>query len=192
MIKSTFSLPEVYERRLRVDMQKDRKCFFLINVLGLMIMAVMAAFGIYVGPPFGVTWQQLLIVCGGIVIYMVAHEAVHGVFIRLYSGKWGRFGFTGAFAYAGSDAYFSKIPYAIIALSPVVVWGAVFAIACALFPHLFWPVYLLQIVNLSGAAGDFYVCYLLFHMPERVLVRDDGTAMEFFAPHESVERKIDA
>ena len=73
------------------------------------------------------------------------------------------------------------MPYAVIALSPVVIWGTVFALVCALCPGLFWPFAILQIINLSGAAGDFYVSWLLGRMPEDVLIRDDGVSMAFYA-----------
>lgn len=185
MIKSTFALPEGYSLRRKVDLEKDKKLFWLVNGLALAITAALVGLGIAVGPSF-VAWEDAfplwgwLALAASMVLYIVAHEAVHGVFIRMYSGKWGNFGFKGAYAYAGSTAYFAKMPYAVIALSPVVLWGAVFAIACAVSEALFWPAYILQIVNLSGAAGDFYVSWLLGKMPEDVLIHDDGTSMAFY------------
>lgn len=186
MIKSTMALPEGYALKRRIDLQKDKKLFWLVNGLSLAIALALVLLAVVVGPSFTAwivtfPWYGYLMLAGGMIAYMVAHEAVHGVMIRYYSGKWGNFGFTGAYAFAGSEAYFAKGPYAVIALSPVVIWGAVFALVCALCPGLFWPFAILQIINLSGAAGDFYVSWLLGRMPEDVLIRDDGVSMAFYA-----------
>lgn len=88
------------------------------------------------------------------VLYLVLHELVHGICMRAFSGVRPHYGFTGLYAYAGSSAYFGKKPYIVIALAPIVVWGAVLAILNLLVPaSWFWPVYFIQIINVSGAAG---------------------------------------
>lgn len=185
MIHSTFELPQGYALERKVDLQKDKKLFFGVSALSIVIAAVVAVVGALIGPAF-LAWYESFPLLGwvallaGMIAYIVAHEAVHGVFIRIYSGKWGNFGFTGAYAYAGSKAYFAKKPYAVIALSPVVFWGVVFVLGCALFPALFWPLHILQIVNLSGAAGDLYIAHVLRRMPPDVLIQDDGVSMAFY------------
>lgn len=40
--------------------------------------------------------------------YLVLHELVHGVLIWFFSGRMAHFGFSGLYAYAGSEAYFKK------------------------------------------------------------------------------------
>lgn len=189
MIQSTFELPQGYALARRVDLQKDRKLFWLVNGLSLTIVVMMIPVGTLMGPAFAAwyrafPWYGWIGLAAGMIAYIVLHEAVHGVAIRLYSGRWGHFGFTGAYAYAGSKAYFAKKPYAVIALSPVVVWGVVCMLGCALCPALFWPFYIVQIINLSGAAGDYYVSYLLCRLPEDVLIQDDGVSMTFYTRHD--------
>lgn len=180
MIKSTFSLPSGYRRKLRIDLQNDKKRLIGVNVVAMMIMAVLIVAGLLLRRRFEASIPALLASVVSIFLYMVGHEAVHGICIRYYSGKWGNFGFKGAYAFAGSQAYFAKTPYAVIALAPVVFFGVLFALVGALWPALFWPAYILQVVNLSGAAGDYYVCTLLLGMPRETLVRDEGTAMDFY------------
>ena len=60
---------------------------------------------------------------------------------------------------------------------PVILWGAVLWGLAACFPHWFWVIYGVQLLNVSGAAGDVYVTWRLMGMPASVLVRDTGTAM---------------
>ena len=86
-----------------------------------------------------------------------------------------------AYAYAGSDAYFTRPAYVAIALAPVVVWGIVFAVLAACLPREWFPaVWLWQLVNISGAAGDFYCTCRILRAPRDTLVQDTGTAMTFY------------
>ena len=82
----------------------------------------------------------------------------------------------------GATPSFDRKSYLVISLAPVVLLGAVLLLLCALLPSsLFWFFYLLQIQNLSGAAGDLYLCLLLQKMPADLLIRDSGVAMEFYS-----------
>jgi hypothetical protein len=82
------------------------------------------------------------------------------------------------FSFAGSDDYYGKGAYIFIALAPVVLLGAIIAVINALVPlEWFWVVYFLQISNLSGAAGDFFVTVKFLRFPKDILMRDSGTSM---------------
>lgn len=65
----------------------------------------------------------------------------------------------------------------------MVFWGAVLGVLAAVLPtQWYWLVQVIQLLNLSGAAGDMYVTWLLCRMPEDILVQDAGVAMQVFAP----------
>ena len=84
-------------------------------------------------------------------------------------------------AFAGGSEYFQKGAYIVVALAPLVVWGAVFlALNLAMGEKYFWFIYLLQMVNVSGAAGDLYVAFRFLRMPKDVLVQDTGVSMTVF------------
>ena len=51
----------------------------------------------------------------------------------------------------------------------------------AFYEAAFWYLYLLQVVNLSGAAGDFYVGFLIARAGDDVIVQDMGTDMSFYS-----------
>lgn len=181
-------LPYGYREVRRVDLVNNRKEAVLINLLALLIAGAATAFGFVICPPFSEVQIDIFTVLGivllfvGIVAYMVLHEIVHGVFMKAFSGVKPRYGFTGFYAYAGSDALFDRTQYIIITLAPVFILGVVLAVLTAAFYETaFWYFYIVQIVNLSGAAGDLYVGWLIARAQSDVMVRDTGTDMSFYS-----------
>ena len=196
MKKSYEALPAGYTLLRRVDLAKNKRELLLVNGLSVLLFLVSFVPMLFAVSPaslFRGEWWQILVCLGfflfGDILYILLHEAVHGIFIRVFGGR-PFFGFTGLYAYAGCKSYFARLPYLWIALSPVVIWGAVLGVLCVLsllgiLPYsLFWLFYLIECHNLSGAAGDFYVAFLFSRMPEDILVLDDGVAMSVYAKEE--------
>jgi len=193
-----FDLPEGYAEFRRVNLQKDKKLAVCINAAALIIAALLVPLGLFMAPisfgaifesfiysPVGLLLRSLMLICG-LLIYLIAHELVHGIFIKKYSGRRAKYGFTGLYAYAGSAAYFNKRCYLIIALAPVVLLGALFLVLNVFLPiEWFWLVYLLQVINLSGAAGDLYVTAIMRKFPDDTLTQDTGFEMTFYS-HETL------
>ena len=50
-----------------------------------------------------------------------------------------------------------------------------------LLPGWFWVVHIIQAQNIGGAAGDIYVTFLIFRMPQDTLVNDTGVSMRFYS-----------
>ena len=181
------TLPAGYRKIGGVDLLQDRRAALAVNLGALGAAVVLFLLGLMLHPfrlfTAGVSLPvQLLLFLLGLVLYMVLHELTHGVLMRHYSGLRPRYGFNGVYAYAGSDAYFDRRSYRVIALAPVVWLGNLLFLLCtAAPPSFFWPCYLIQITNLSGAAGDLYVCLLLRKLPGDLLIQDSGVAMQFFS-----------
>lgn len=178
-------LPEGYRLLFRLDLMKNRKQMLTVNGLALIIAAVMVIPAVclvsFTDNFRTQTVWKLLALAVGSVAYVVLHELTHAVCMKHYSREKVRFGFTGLYAYAGSDAYYYKKPYLVIALAPVVVWGVVLLVLNLTLPmDWFWPVYAIQVSNLAGAAGDAYVTCRMWKLPNDVLVRDSGTAMNVY------------
>lgn len=184
-------LPQGYSQKLTIDLQKDRKLMIKINVLALIIMAIMVPLGFALRPASdGTTVSQpllILVTLIGYIAYILAHEWVHGICIRHFCGEKAEYGFTGMYAYAGKkNAYFDKRSYIIVALAPVVLWGVVLLILNITLPSpWFWPVYIIQIGNLSGAAGDYYVTAIMRKLPSDTLCNDIGVSMSFYEKKEA-------
>ena len=190
-MKACRTLPEGYREIYSVDMEGDKKLAVIINGLALLIAAVMTVPMIFI-VPIGTLLEdnqteaqgviKMLTLVVGIVLYMVLHEAVHGIAMKYYGCKKVRFGLKGPYAFAATDDYLPRKPYIVIALAPIVVWGVVFAAMNLLVPTgWFWVVYILQICNISGAAGDLYISLKLRKLPDDILVQDSGVSMRVFS-----------
>lgn len=178
-MKDYTELPEGYKEIFKIDLMNNKKMFIIVNLLNLVIALIMIVIGLFIEPgfldtsPVGFTFFFI-----GMWVYIILHELVHGVFMKGFSKQRPYYGFKGLYAYAGSKAYFCKSHYIIIAMAPVVIWGIVLAAINLFVPEVwFWPVYLIQVVNISGAIGDLYVTYLMSKMPEDILVQDNGADM---------------
>ena len=190
-MKSYTTLPEGYREIYALDMHEDKKLAVWVNLLSLAIAAVFAVPMLFVVPwwaTFDVTdgisgyWVKFAAMLGLTLLYLVLHELVHGIAMRICGTKKIRYGFKGVYAFAASDDYYRKKPYVFIALAPVVLWGIVLAIVTPFVPaSWFWVVYFVQIMNLSGAAGDLYVTVRFSRMPRDILIRDSGVGMVVYA-----------
>ena len=183
-------LPEGYQQIDSIDLQHDQKLSIMINGLAIIVMVVMILimvpfhslgelYDVNVGfVEYVLKWAVL---GAGMILYIILHELVHGITMKYMGTKKVNYGFTGLYAYAGSKDYYNKKSYIIIALAPIVVWGIVLLILNLLVSSSwFYVVYLIQVCNLSGAAGDLYVTYRFSNMPEDILVQDTGVSMRVY------------
>ena len=186
-MKAVSQLPDTYREIYAVDLQKDKKLSLLVNGMATLIGVLLAVPMHFVVPIFtlfdmsqgmGAYFLRFGVLMVSIVAYMVAHELVHGAAMKLCGTKRVKYGYTGLYAFAGSEDYYDKAAYLFIALAPVVLWGIVLLVLQFCVPtSWFWVVYLVQITNLSGAAGDYYVTVRFSRLPKDILVRDSGVSM---------------
>ncbi|MBQ4603022.1 MAG: DUF3267 domain-containing protein [Clostridia bacterium] len=191
-MKTQTVLPENYSKIFDIDLKENKKMAAIVNIAGVVIAGVMilialrfhsvdALFDMSEG--LGAYIARFAIIIVGSLVYIIVHELIHGFFMKRYSGMKPKYGYTFVYAYAGSDAYFNKRDYLIIALSPLVILGVVIAIINAFVPETwFWVIYFIQITNISGAAGDLYVTVKLLKQPSDILITDSGVAMKVYAP----------
>jgi len=189
-VLSVSEFPENYKEIFSVRLT-NKKQVLLVNVIAILIGIIMA-----VPMHFLVPFQTLFNMENGIVpymirfltifvslvLYIVLHEAVHAVVMKYYGAKKCNFGFNGLYAWVGADCFFPKKPYIVIALAPVVFWGIILLICNLLVPSdWFWVVCIIQICNVSGAAGDFYVSWKFSKMPGNILIKDTGHSMSVYS-----------
>ena len=189
-MKAIGVLPEDYGEIYSLNLQKDKRTAIIVNLLALAIAAVMA-----VSMNFFVPVTSVFDMSGGIVryflrlaalivlmvLYMILHELVHGIAMKLCGTKRVKYGFTGLYAFAGSEDYYDKKSYIFIALAPIVLWGTVLAAVNFFVPtEWFWIVYMIQLINISGAAGDLFAAVKFSRMPKNILIQDSGVSMRVF------------
>ena len=193
-----WELPEGYRLHLDLRLAEDRKSLTILLVLQILAVAAAVVLG-RLRCPYGAVFEMetgrvlfgLAAMAVGIFIYIVAHEWVHGAAIRFITGQKAEFGmdWKKGMAYASSPAYFARLPYIIIALAPVVFWGVILYLLLKEIPDTwFWYLYAIQIMNVSGAVGDFYVTWLTLRAPKGTVVTDSGTSMLFYVPETAEER----
>ena len=155
--------------------------FFLAFVFVLALLSVLRVSVYSIGFIAGVL---LLAMLAGLLAYIPLHELVHGLCMKYFGAKKVHYGYVGLYAWAGSQAYFGRKSYIAVALAPLVFWGMVLAALCAAVPaQWFWVLYLVQVTNVSGAAGDLYITWKALRMPAGVLIQDTGAEMAFYTLH---------
>lgn len=194
-MKAYAVLPSSYREIYSVDLQKNKKVAVLVNGLALLIALVMVVPVLFAVPFFSTfpllseSLAELLSVLLKLgvylvatIVYMILHELVHGIAMKRCGTKKVKYGFTGLYAFAGSEDFYDKKAYIFIALAPILVFLIVFAIAQLMVPSdWFWVIYLLQVTNVSGAAGDLYVTVRFFRLPKDILVKDHGVGMTVYS-----------
>lgn len=190
-MKAISSLSQDYKEICSVDLQKNKKTAVFVNLLALIIAAILVvpmAFFVPLDTLFsfekgmGVYFAKFGILLVGIIVYMVLHELVHGIAMKICGTKKIKYGFTGMYAFAGSEDYYNKKAYLFIALAPVVLWGVVLAIVTPFISYeWFWVVYFIQVNNLSGAAGDLFVTVKFSKLPKDILIKDYGVGMTVYS-----------
>lgn len=191
IMKSFTELPMEYRQIFSVNLQKDKKTAMVINIGAIIIGIIMAVpmhFYISITSLFdfsqgmGKYLARFIVLMVSMIAYIILHEAVHGVAMKICGTKKIKYGFTGLYAFAGSDDFYDKGSYIFIALAPVVLWGIVLAVINCFVPESwFWVVYFIQIANISGAAGDIYVTAKFSKMPNDILVKDIGVGMTVYS-----------
>ena len=190
-MKAVKTLPEGYKEFYSIDLQKNRKISLIVNLLAVIITALLLVAMNFLVPistlfdmengigSYMIRFVSLMVL---IIAYMVLHELTHGIAMKNCGTKKVKYGFTGLYAFAGSEDYYDKKAYIFIALAPVVLWGFVIAIINPFVPiEWFWVVYIIQIINLSGAAGDLFVTVKFFGFPKDILIKDYGVGMTVFS-----------
>ncbi len=190
-MKAVSTLPEGYKEIYAIDLQKDKKMSVIVNLIAALIAVAMVVPMHFVNSilylfDMSQGMVQYCIRFGAIlvlmVVYMVLHELVHGIAMKLCGTKKIKYGFTGVYAFAGSDDYYDKKSYIFIALAPVVLWGVVLAVINPIVPaDWFWVVYFIQVMNISGAAGDLFVTVRFSRFPSDIFVRDYGVGMKVYS-----------
>lgn len=190
-MKAFENLPDGYNEIYTIDLQKNKKSALIVNLLAVVIAVLLVVPMHFAVPIFSMFSMEkgmknyllrfgVLIVL--IVLYMVLHELVHGIAMKICGTKKVKYGFTGMYAFAGSKDYYDKKAYIFIALAPVVLWGIVLAVVTPLVTvEWFWVVYMIQITNLSGAAGDLFVTVKFSRLPSDILVQDYGVGMKVYS-----------
>ena len=192
------TLPRGYRFAGTMDFMRNRKQMKAVAILSLALIVGPVIVGL-LAVPVGPSWRLMasgwyLWPCLGLALslYIPLHELTHGVAMFAISGVKPTYGLKLPYAYCGSTVWFDKTSHIITALAPVALWGAALQIAIAALPAAwFWPLWIVQISNLSGSAGDLYTVWALARMEGDLLIQDTGVRMRIMRKTVTEDRSDD-
>lgn len=195
---ATRELPRDYLEAGSVDLKRDSRLPILLSVAGLVLFLGFGwLFVVVLGRlrpevadtglsfRFGDLYGLLALVLGATVLMatvVVAHEAVHGLFIWLFTRSKPMFDVGLGYASAGAPGwYLSRLPYLIVALAPLLVLTLLGLVVLALAPSaLLLPTVAFLALNAGGAVGDLAVAVWVLLQPADCLMNDSGDRVTLY------------
>jgi hypothetical protein len=195
----TTSLPVNYKSVGTLDLSSDRRKLTKLNILaiGLFLFSTWI-FGLILGAirradsaqltfsvsslpdAIGIVLLLLLVTA----IMLLLHEAAHGVFFWRYTRERPMFALRLSYAFTAAPRwYIPKQKYLVVALAPLVL-VSLLGILLAFIVPAGWlrGLWLLLVLNTSGAVGDLYVVGWLLRQPDTCLARDQGDMVTLYIP----------
>ena len=193
MNENTLSLPPHYHIERTINLAQDKHLNVLIQSCFVLITGILIGFALWADLPLSNSLNPLfsfLITVGLVLVYMALHEAMHAVFIKIFSDSRPVFRIRFPFLSVGSEAYFNRRSFIIIALAPATIWGVVLiSLLVVVTNFLFLSVFILVVVNFAGSAGNYVQAYIALTSSANTLFQDNGKATALFTP-EGNKKKI--
>ncbi len=197
------SLPDHYRLIRQIDLSKDTRLLWILNLAGLPLLAIACLlFGwlASAAQPDVTRWQHidftlmgLVWILVGFALTLVLHELVHGIMFWILTRDRPKFGLRLSYAYAAAPQwYIPRNPYLLVGLAPLVILSVIGVLVLPLLPASLLPAWLFaMLANTSGAIGDLYIVGWLLTRSSLLVVNDRGDAMNIFAPSAGSEPSPD-
>jgi hypothetical protein len=132
------------------------------------------------GGSFTIPYQLAIDYVVALVLVLLTHELVHGLFYWLFAGQRPTFGIKGLGVYvaAPAEVCLPRNQYLIVGIAPFVLLTVVGLLLVTIVPVVVVPILILFVAfNAAGSAGDLLmVARLLTYSPE-TLMQDDGSGV---------------
>ncbi len=191
MNTSTQTLPTGYAQSAEINLKQDKRLTLLLSIGAFIVFILMfyllTGFIDLVRPDVKnfsetITIGKMLGALGLTVIVLIIHEIIHGLFFWIFSRGRPVFALSLPYASAGAPTwFFPKRQYAINALGPLVIIGAMGLLLVLLVP-VSWILMIIFLValNTGGAVGDLFVFIRLLKCSPTSFVNDTGDIVTFF------------
>jgi hypothetical protein len=197
-MRATKTLPADYQHQKILDLSSSRVMLWL-NIAAIPILFffgwLFSQLMILINPvnpfPKGIwgiitafTGLQIIALPISILLMLVFHEMVHGIFFWIFTHERPKFAFKGIYAYAAAPGWFlPRGQYVVVGLSPLIVISllSIFLspiVSLNIIPYLF----LIAIFNAAGALGDMVVVYWVIRQANKPLIQDQGDKFLAFWP----------
>lgn len=201
-MRATETLPPGYVETGSIRLKQNRRLSIMLNVLGIPWFILCAAFFFTMAGLLGaldngsgssgeitmpalIMLVALVILAVTMIVVVVLHELVHGLFFWLFIRSRPQFGFNIlGYAYAAAPGWYIPRPqFLVVGLAPLVLISLA---GLLVLPFTTPPVSFVfigaLILNAVGAIGDLYVFIRLLLVPRHVLIEDHGDGIRWFIP----------
>ena len=184
------TLPAGYREAMLID-AGNKKLGILLNVIAFAITVLILILIVpllhlreHAASVF-ITLPKLIVFTVSPIIYLVAHELVHGVAYKLLTGQKLTFGLTLTVAYCGVPHIYVYRRTALISLlAPFVVFSLLFGGLTLFLRDALWKLIfaILLALHVGGCAGDLYdtLLFLIRFRDPDTLMNDTGPAQRFY------------
>jgi hypothetical protein len=198
MTQSTRILPDNYRLTQEINLLKDTKLAIWLNVIAMaMLIPVIAGLVLFVkathpentGNIIRIVFSPqsvlfVLALLAAIIITLLFHEAIHGIFFLIFTHSRPVFAIRYAYAYAAAPGWFiPAVAYVLVGLSPLILIDFLSLVLLASCPPgwiLVWSC--VMAINTTGAVGDLYIIGNLLRYSSNCLVLDTGDAVQYYVP----------
>lgn len=180
------SPPDGYQVASTLDLKEDRQAARTVQAGFGAGIALMVGAAFVLDLPTDSSWSVAVVALVTLVAclaYMVLHELTHGAVLWALTGVRPSYAVRLPYLSTGSPAFLSRRVLVVVALAPLVLWGAVLLALLPVVPQdLFLTVYVVLGLNLAGSAGDVLEAWVVSRLPGAALVRDDGSTTTVYLP----------
>ena len=185
--------PEGFKNKKTIDLRADKKLWLSINGAALAAAAALVLLGCLYEPvtrffDAAGAWRLLLrfaLLLVGMGVYFFLNEYIRRFMIEKVTGKAALVVREKRCVFTAPARCLTVKEYLKISFAPVLALGALLLLLMLILPaKLFWQVYIIQIINLAGAAGDVYTAYMLLKMKKDVQIEDDVTSITIWSKNQ--------
>jgi hypothetical protein len=203
-MQSTTILPVDYHQQITLDLSNSKTAIIGAIASGIVLLItitwMLVKFTRFLRPTAleGIRFRNILTITPdgqpfivlpivdaivALVLVMLIHELVHGLFFWWFSGQRPTFGAKGLFVYAAapSEVYFPRNRYLIVGIAPLVLLTLVGLLLMLIIPVIAVPILSLFIAfNAAGAAGDLVMAVRLLSYSPETLMQDCDTGVVIY------------
>lgn len=181
--------PKEYKNEKVIDLGSERMlkvCIYAAAIAAAVLLASIGNLHVPITSLYdvdGVMWLilRLAIVIVCMALYYLLHECIHVCIAKKFSGTKPEIVREKIYVRCASNCCFSLKGYLIYSFAPIVIIGVLLLLLTLVLPDkLFWQVYIIQIINLAGAAGDVYAAFKLLREKQELIVKDNGTTVSYW------------
>jgi hypothetical protein len=128
-------------------------------------------------------WRIIAVILS-IILMLVFHELVHGIFFWLFTHERPKFALKAGYAFAAApEWYLPKFQYVMVGLSPFIIISLVSIVLAWNTSPILSPYFILiATFNAAGSLGDLIVVGWVLRQPKTIFIKDEGDIFSSYAP----------